>query len=166
MNSNQTHVRSHTKTTNIQRTVNFYCNRESCRKGFETSGKLELHHRIHDNNLIKCYFCSWAGAAHINFVNHMNHHFHVRPIKCSYCSDSFYKSHARVYHEERFHEQIMDKYKCPMCDFASYNMNMIQKHKQKIHTVKQHTFTRTFLNPKMCHLLLSDIFGIFKYFSV
>ena len=136
MNPNQSHVNAHSLETNIKTTVNFYCNRGNCRKGFDRSGKLELHHRMHDNHLIKCYFCPWGGVAHWDFFIHMNHHFHVRPFKCSYCPDAFYKSNARKCHEESSHEKIIDKYKCNACDHSTYNLVMLHYHKQKMHHVK------------------------------
>ena len=136
MNSSKTHVHSHLQKTNIQSTVNFYCNRGTCRKGFADSYKLEMHHRIHDNNLIKCYFCPWAGAEHPVFVAHMNHHFHVRPFKCPYCTESFYRAGTRKDHEESFHEKNLDKYKCVSCDYSTYSAHTLNYHKHKMHPVK------------------------------
>jgi len=136
MNSNQRHVTSHTVTTNRKGSVHFYCNRGNCRKGFEKIGELELHRRIHDNNLIECYFCPWAGAIFWSFVLHMNHHFHVRPFKCSYCPEAFYKTGTRKQHEETSHEKILDKYKCVACDHATYSLRMLNHHKHKMHPVK------------------------------
>ena len=59
----------------------------------------------------------------------MNHHFNIRPFKCSFCADTFYHIHDRNRHEQIIHEKIEDRYNCDKCDFKTYSPYALNSHK-------------------------------------
>jgi len=111
--------------------VHYYCNRGDCRKGFTHHSLLDWHLRMHDNDLIHCYFCPWGGAVAENYIAHMNHHFHIRSFKCIFCDLTFYRKSDRKKHEERFHEIIPDRYKCDICDYVTHVARKLNYHKHE-----------------------------------
>ena len=55
------HTRTHTR-ENIGRNLTHTCTRKKCGKKFQSMLALERHLKIHDNDVIKCFYCQWAGA--------------------------------------------------------------------------------------------------------
>ena len=127
---NQNHVESHKRKSNNPR-PNYYCNRGDCQKSFSNQLLLDFHLNLHDNNLIKCHYCPWNGARHMELVDHMNHHFLFRPSKCSFCDSTFFMAATRNRHEEDIHEKILDRYQCANCPFITHSRTMYQQHKKR-----------------------------------
>ena len=116
--------------------ANYVCDRAECGKSFPYQTKLDLHVRLHDNNLLRCLFCPWQGAQEDNLQKHINHHFKFRPMSCSFCNASFYSTSNRKDHEDRFHEKMNDRYKCSLCPFTHYSKDGMRFHKLKKHTTE------------------------------
>ena len=130
------HLTLHTRPSRTDRAtaINMYCDRGSCRRGFGDQITLDRHLRIHDNNLIYCYFCPWGGVRTDQFLMHMNHHYHFKPVKCPFCEKTFYdKNHCKV-HQERLHDKIDDRYKCKLCDFVTYENVLYYRHQRASHS--------------------------------
>ena len=125
-------MNSHDRKSNVQK-ANFYCNRGNCVKAFTYIKELIDHTKLHDNNLIQRHYCPWRGARNIDLIDHMNHHFLIRPFKCSFCESSFYLAGDRKQHEEYIHEKILDRYKCDKCPFISYSAAICNNHKRQNH---------------------------------
>ena len=68
----------------------FICERGNCQKGFRFRTELERHLKLHDNNLLKCHFCSYATNRHDFLFDHLNHHFDIRPYPCNFCEKRFF----------------------------------------------------------------------------
>ena len=128
----QQHISSHLHESKL-RIPNYYCDRGDCKRKFYSVSQLEEHLRLHDNNLMRCYFCPWRGGTRILLHNHINHHFKFRPVNCSFCDKTFYASNHKRDHEERYHEKISDRYKCNICPFIHYTKDGIWRHKLKSH---------------------------------
>ena len=80
-----------------------------CHKAFRYKENLKDHIKLHDNNLIKCHYCQWKGVNTPTLIDHMNHHFQIRPFKCSFCDVSYYRIDNRNRHETEVHEKIPRK---------------------------------------------------------
>ena len=107
--------------------------RGDCTRRFRAVSQLNSHLCLHDNCLLGCFFCPWTGAKDSLLQQHINHHFQFRQFPCSFCDVTLYSSNNRKVHEERYHEQISDRYTCPFCDFKHYSMGGIWRHKSKYH---------------------------------
>ena len=122
----QKHVASHNRQSKTKGQF-LYCNRGDCQKAFAQISLLEEHVRRHDNILTNCNYCPWA------LIDHMNHHFKIRPFKCSFCDLSFYNIANRGNHERDIHEKIFDRYKCEQCPFTTHSSSIFNQHRRKIH---------------------------------
>ena len=111
----------------------FYCPRGDCGKPFPSISNLDDHVRMHDNNLTNCHYCQWKGQNNSKLFDHINHHFHIRPFKCSFCDASFYTTADRKHHETSIHEKIPNRYKCEECPFTTHSKTLCNQHKAKIH---------------------------------
>ena len=95
-----------------------------------------MHQRVHDNNLFQCYFCPWSGYHEAAFTKHCNHHFNIKPYKCSFCEIAFYDASGKSSHEIIFHEKISDRFKCQFCDYKTHHGNNLRKHILRNHPLK------------------------------
>ena len=107
----------------------FSCRRGDCLSGFPRIGLLEKHLRLHDNDLIRCSFCPWGTNDYKEKIIHLNHHFNLRPHKCDFCEKKFFLAATKRQHEEAFHEKILDRYKCTLCDFTTHASYILSRHK-------------------------------------
>jgi hypothetical protein len=97
---------------------------------------MDEHLRTHDNILTKCHYCVYTAVAddRQNLLStHYNSHFKIRPYKCSFCEDRFYKVHHVRNHEETSHEIIENKHKCKLCSFQHYSGRALAQHKLTKH---------------------------------
>lgn len=91
---------------------------------------------MHDNHLTYCHFCPWSGVSknYEKRIVHDNTHFRVRPFKCEYCSDKFYRIDDKNNHVEARHERIFEKYKCEHCEYLCDIKSTLVKHKRYKHS--------------------------------
>ena len=101
---------------------------------FVSDSKLLKHLNVHDNVLIKCSFCPWAGAQFENYCFHMNTHFKIKSHKCSKCTEKFYRGIDLQTHIESLHEKDLDKYSCDVCDFKTYSSKNLYYHANSKHS--------------------------------
>ena len=80
-----------------------------------------------------CHYCPWKGTNHTELIRHMNHHFLIRPFKCSFCDGSFYSAANRNQHETEVHDKKLDRYQCEKCSFISHSVTLWNKHKKEHH---------------------------------
>jgi hypothetical protein len=100
------------------------------------AGRLEDHQKIHDNDLVKCLFCIYSTVNTDDprlYGNHLNAHFKIRPYKCGYCEDRFFRFGDAKNHEDAKHEIIKDRYKCNKCHFKTYTRQSLVNHKRLTH---------------------------------
>jgi hypothetical protein len=88
---------------------------------------------MHENVLVKCPFCLYAGVEYGKFLIHMNVHFKIRNFKCTVCDDRFYDRSSVNKHEEALHEKDETKYSCKKCDFQTYGQQILYNHLKNKH---------------------------------
>ena len=132
------HTTSHKdKTRGRCGSVEFACDRGDCGKRLMNRGLLRTHLQMHDNDLYKCHFCPWTGvkAERTRISIHLNIHFQIRSVECSFCNAKFYDRQSLSRHEEVKHERIKDRYKCTFCDFTTHSSLVLNCHKKTMQTI-------------------------------
>ena len=128
------HVQRFHLTTTTGGKLEHTCTRGNCGKRFGNSNVLESHLNVHDNNLLKCYFCQWAGPAGqvIQVKTHILRHLSaIGPYKCNFCTDRFFRKRHLIIHENNKHDIVEDRYRCENCDFKTYSQTSYYTHKRK-----------------------------------
>ena len=116
---------------NIGKNLTHTCTRKNCGKKFANMYKLERHLKIHDNDVIRCFYCQWAGTQYQQYSIHMNTHFRNKTHKCQICPQAFYDHTGLFGHMELLHYRNTEKYKCDHCDFKSYSNKIMSNHKRR-----------------------------------
>ena len=129
------HVASHSKKSKGGR-VDFMCYR--CGKKAETLYNLKVHEKLHDNDLVQCYFCPWRTVSEEGrkISIHLDKHFRGsqnRNFPCSFCDKAFAFPETRRRHEETFHDKLTSRYKCKMCSFVSHDYMIVYRHQKNKH---------------------------------
>ena len=93
---------------NVGKVLTETCDRGNCGKHFKDNFNLQIHLRIHDNNLIKCPFCPWGGVKHCAVSIHLITHFHYRPYSCQFCPFTFYTQEYINVHQDKVHSSLKD----------------------------------------------------------
>ena len=122
------HKKTHV-TENKGKTLTVTCDRKGCGMKFRANAHLNVHLKIHDNDLLKCSFCPYTGAQRSNYAVHMNTHFRHAPFKCTQCTHKFYQSNVLAEHVELIHERDIEKYSCEICYFKTYSHRIMHRHK-------------------------------------
>ena len=108
--------------------MEFLCDRGDCGKTFINKNGLIKHLRLHDNDVIKCFFCPWVTGSPNEHQPHLDHHFNTAQYKCEKCPRTFFRKISLDRHFEISHEVIKDKYKCEICDFKTCSKNNYFQH--------------------------------------
>ena len=118
------------KRKSVGGSIEFMCDRGDCGKTFERRSALRKHVNLHDNNLQKCYFCPQAVAVGENhsITTHLNQHLNNFTHKCDICGKQFFRKTLLKNHFEVYHEKIVDKYKCTLCEFKTYCKQYLNDH--------------------------------------
>lgn len=92
----------------------FVCQNSSCKKGFTTSMKLELHKSVHLNlnNLFDCDYCSDVFGDKIKFEEHLLTHkqLSTKSFLCQSCGKYFLTKVTFNRHLRRVHNNM--QFKC------------------------------------------------------
>ena len=110
------------------------CDRKNCGLTFYSNFYLEMHYKIHDNDVLRCPFCQFTGVGYHTLSIHMNTHFRNRPYKCSKCEEKFYTKKVKDDHEENIHERDGSKYQCSLCNYMTYGRTLLHYHLRSKHT--------------------------------
>ena len=125
------HTRTHTR-ENIGKNLTHTCTRKNCGKKFQSMYQLEGHLKLHDNDVIRCFYCQWAGAGYDKYSIHMNTHFRHKTYKCQFCPQAYYETSSLAGHVEFMHERDAEKYSCDHCDFKTYSNKIMYNHKTRM----------------------------------
>ena len=125
----KSHTRMHTAKS-MGRILTQTCPKKNCGKKFRFMNDLKRHLQIHDNDVIRCFYCQWAGTQYNEYSVHMNTHFRNKTYKCQFCPQAFYTFTAVSKHIETMHERTTDKYSCENCDFKTYSRDIMDHHKR------------------------------------
>ena len=123
------HTRTHIRENN-GRNLTHRCTRKNCGKKFRYMSGLESHLKIHDNDVIRCFYCQWAGVLYNEYSIHMNTHFRNRRFKCQFCPQAFYDCTRLSDHIDIMHERDTEKYGCENCAFKTYSQKTLNYHKR------------------------------------
>ena len=108
--------------------LDFQCEHSECGKRFSNNVQLELHQKIHRNDLHKCFFCPWAGVQHQDISAHYDRHFLHPRFKCPECERAFFRKQEMNDHLENVHEKTVGRYKCKFCNFMTHNRTSFNSH--------------------------------------
>jgi hypothetical protein len=75
------HTSMHTRENN-GKNLTHRCTKKNCGRTFQKYSDMERHLKIHDNDVIRCFYCQWAGTRFIHFTVHMNTHFRLTNANC------------------------------------------------------------------------------------
>ena len=136
------HLKSHV-TENRGKNLILKCPRNNCGKKFAKDLTLKQHLNVHDNILIKCSFCPWAGAIFGNYKLHMDTHFQIKSHACSKCRAAFYRTGQLQEHVEVAHEKDLEKYPCEYCTFQTTASRNLYNHMKSKHCEIKRTLSYT-----------------------
>ena len=110
----------------------FKCLKPNCQSTFRWQSHLNIHMRIHNNELDECQYCPYRYVNPPDYKDHLNKHFRIMDYHCDECDANFFTKKALVEHSS-MHEGIL--YCCLICKTyeASSRMSM------KMHLRKKHT---------------------------
>ena len=109
----------------------FPCNWPSCKSSFESHASLEVHMRIHKNNLFECVFCPYRTGQSGDLKSHCRLHFKMFDFKCNYCDKAFV-SKKRL--DEHFSDSHSDEsHTCHICKKYSGAKHMLAHHLRDRH---------------------------------
>ena len=110
----------------------YKCLKPNCQTTFEKPLGLELHMRIHNNELDNCQYCSYRYVKQADYRDHLNRHFGIEDHKCEHCGLKFTTKKALVRHSS-MHEGII--YCCLICNsYENGNKNAMKFHLRAKHT--------------------------------
>ena len=109
----------------------YKCLKPNCQTAFARQGSLDIHMRIHNNELDKCDYCQYRYVQAPDYRNHLNKHFRIKDHKCDVCGLTFTTKKSLVQHS-LMHEGII--YCCLIC--KTYETG--SKHTMKTH-MRKHT---------------------------
>ena len=90
----------------------FKCLKPNCQTTFKRQSNLDIHMRIHNNQLDKCDYCQYRYLVEKDYRDHLNKHFRIRDHKCDVCGSAFTNKKTLVRHST-MHEGII--YCCLIC---------------------------------------------------
>ena len=97
----------------------FRCTWMNCKSSFRFHSLLQVHLRIHTNNLLECVFCPYRTNQPSEMKNHYRFHFQVFDLKCDYCDKKFVslkylnRHHSDMHSDKSFTCHICKKYTGP-----------------------------------------------------
>ena len=65
----------------------YKCLKPNCQATFDRQGKLDVHMRIHNNQLDKCDYCQYRYNEALQYRDHLNKHFRI-DFKCDECGST------------------------------------------------------------------------------
>ena len=110
----------------------FKCLKPNCKSTFQYQLLLDLHMRIHNNQLDKCQYCPYHYLKPHDYSDHLNKHFRIKNYKCDHCDLTFTTKKVLVVHSS-MHEGIV--YCCLICEtYESNTKNSMQMHLRNKHS--------------------------------
>ena len=119
----------------IKRTENnfwYKCLKPNCQTTYARQGLLDIHMRIHNNELDKCQYCQYRYVEAPDYRDHLNKHFRIKDHKCDVCGLTFTNKKSLVQHS-LMHEGII--YCCLICK----TYEVANKYSMKEHLRKKHS---------------------------
>jgi len=109
----------------------YKCLKPNCQSAFAHQGNLDVHMRIHNNQLDKCDYCQYRYIPAKDYRDHLNKHFRIE-FKCDECSATF-TSKANLVQHSTMHEGIT--YCCLICKtYKTATKHNITRHFKRYHS--------------------------------
>ena len=109
----------------------YKCERLGCKSSFQFQGDLNIHHRIHNNDLDVCSYCHYRYVDPAHYKRHLKKHFGIRDYECDQCDWKFFTQSDLNRHYQR-HEGII--YSCLICkNYDANARNNIESHLRSKH---------------------------------
>ena len=109
----------------------YKCPKSGCKSTFQFSNLLDLHIRIHENDLDICSYCPYRYADPAQYKRHLKMHFRIRDFECDQCDLKFARQGDLNEHYQK-HEGI--SYSCLICnDYTNSFKSGIGKHMRVKH---------------------------------
>ena len=89
------------------------CTRSNCHSSFDREHHLNIHLRIHNNDLDSCQYCQFKYASPPEYPKHLKQHFGINDFQCDQCDKSF-RMVGDLNKHYNIHEGII--YCCLLCD--------------------------------------------------
>ena len=130
------------------------CSRPGCKSTFKFQFALDVHNRIHDNDLDVCRYCPYRYVEPAQYTRHLKMHFGIRDYECDQCDLKFATQKELNIHYQK-HEGII--YNCLICrKYEANRKNNMLSHLRRVHedifgeninwdAVKQHVKINTSL---------------------
>ena len=90
----------------------YKCPKPGCKSSFDREGKLDIHLRIHNNDVRACMYCPYRYVHYDDYQVHLKAHFQIREFKCDQC-DAKFRSKAKLTVHYTRHEGLT--YSCMIC---------------------------------------------------
>ena len=110
----------------------YKCLKPNCKSTFKVQYDLDLHMRIHNNELAECQYCPYRYVRATDYRDHLNKHFRIKDYKCDHCGLVFTAKKTLVAHSS-MHEGIV--YCCLICN--TYEIE--RKNTMKMHLRSKHS---------------------------
>ena len=109
----------------------YKCQKPGCKSSFRDSYSLNMHTRIHDNDLSVCSYCPYRFVELSKYTRHLKHHFGIRDFECDKC-DSRFTTISDLNLHYQLHEGII--YNCLICKtYQSNTKKTIEMHLRMKH---------------------------------
>ena len=110
----------------------FKCLKPNCQSTFRWQSHMNIHMRIHNNELDECQYCPYRYVNPPDYKDHLNKHFRIKDHKCDECGLYYYSKRALILHSSA-HEGIL--YCCLICN--TYEVKL--KNSMKCHLRNKHS---------------------------
>ena len=114
------------------------CPMLGCKSTFPYSYNLNMHLRIHDNDLSVCSYCPYRYVESSKYMRHLKNHFGIKDFECDQCGKLF-RSIGQLNMHYETHEGII--YCCLLCDNyeasirSTIRFHLHQRHKDIVGSV-------------------------------
>ena len=89
------------------------CPKPNCEQTFVNDWKLNVHLRVHNNELDRCQYCPYRYVRQDHYQTHLKQHFGITDFKCDQCDKEF-STVAKLNSHYGLHEGII--YCCLICN--------------------------------------------------
>ena len=109
----------------------YKCPKPGCKSSFEGASNLDLHIRIHENDLDACSYCPYTYINKSQYQRHLKVHFRIRDYECDQCDLKFFTKTELNHHYQK-HEVII--YNCLICiNYEADSQRKIESHLRHKH---------------------------------
>ena len=109
----------------------YKCPKPGCKSSFDREGGLDLHLRIHNNDVRVCIYCPYRYVHYVNYQEHLRAHFEMKDFICDQC-DAKFRTIGKLNIHYKKHEGLT--YACLICK----NYETASKHTAEMHLRRKH----------------------------